>query len=82
VLKLPLKRPIDAIRARKPKRLPTVLTKDEALCQAQHNATSLRLGILMQLSEIDRRIAPRMALGSVQQGRHVVVRRYTLLASY
>jgi integron integrase len=31
VLKLPLKRPIDAIRARKPKRLPTVLTKDEAL---------------------------------------------------
>ena len=31
MLKLPLKRPIDAIRARKPKRLPTVLTKDEAL---------------------------------------------------
>jgi integron integrase len=31
VLKMPLDRPIDAMRARKPKRLPTVLTKDEVL---------------------------------------------------
>jgi integron integrase len=31
VLKTPLGRPIDAMRARKSKRLPTVLTKDEAL---------------------------------------------------
>jgi integron integrase len=31
VLKTPLDLPIDAIRAKKPKRLPTVLTKDEAL---------------------------------------------------
>ena len=30
-LRQPLDRPIDAIRARKPKRLPTVLTKEEAL---------------------------------------------------
>jgi integron integrase len=31
VLRQPLDRPIDAIRARKPRRVPTVLTKDEAL---------------------------------------------------
>jgi integrase len=31
VLRLPLDEPIDAIRARKPRRLPTVLTKEEAL---------------------------------------------------
>jgi integron integrase len=31
VLRQPLDRPIDAIRARKPKRLPTVLTKEEAI---------------------------------------------------
>ena len=31
VLRQPLDRPIDAIRARKPKRLPTVLTTEEAL---------------------------------------------------
>jgi integrase len=31
VLRLPLDGPIDAIRARKPRRLPTVLTKEEAL---------------------------------------------------
>jgi integron integrase len=31
VLRQPVDRPIDAIRARKPKRLPTVLTKEEAL---------------------------------------------------
>jgi site-specific recombinase XerD len=31
VLKQPLDRPIDAMRAKKPKRLPTVLTKEEAL---------------------------------------------------
>ncbi len=31
VLKMPLDLPTDAIRAKKPKRLPTVLTKDETL---------------------------------------------------
>jgi hypothetical protein len=31
VLRQPLDRPVDAIRARKPKRLPIVLTKEEAL---------------------------------------------------
>jgi integrase len=31
VLRQPLDRPVEALRARKPKRLPTVLTKEEAL---------------------------------------------------
>ena len=31
VLKMPLDLPIDAIRAKRPKRLPTVLTKEETL---------------------------------------------------
>ena len=36
VLKMPLDLPTDAIRAKKPKRLPTVLTKDETLKVIEH----------------------------------------------
>jgi integrase len=36
VLKTPLDLPIDAIRAKKPKRLPTVLTKEETLKVIEH----------------------------------------------
>jgi integrase len=36
VLKTPLDLPIDAIRAKKPKRLPTVLTKEETLTVIEH----------------------------------------------